>query len=542
MNQSISFITKKLVFSGKIFLSKIQSLWLILLLVSFVFLKQKSLYVLPWGDEFSALNSDLLNKTWSFFLPWNYHPEYFMGHPLLQPLALYTAFSLFGPSVFIARVVALGFALLCLFSFYKVTDGLFEDKFTSFFSVIFTMFLPLFWFHATLILAHIPLMAFGFGTVYAFTDKKYKTLLLFSLGLATIRESALAFFLPLVLQGLLLPSQRKSLFYMVPSLLLFFSHFFFFFIRTGHWIAHPYVYGVLLHNPNPRFFNFSPFFNRSIQFSKDFFFQFPYFFWCLLLIAFGFFVFSRLQGKNSITTFLKEIKQGHFFSVRIKSNGVKSILEKKFFSLLCICVLFFGFYISYPNYAFRSFFPVFVIFVPFGIFLIIKYISFSRIILMFICASLFLQNIFQNKSDFWTLFGFGVKTPGLQLEKHYHKETLTARSFVSYLESKYGNRVRSLEKWIYMPFPYDRTMGNSLYGYVQNSYNIDHWQFMDKPERYGVVALARKKHLFPYNELVYEYLRESGDFLIQKSFPFSEKFILFIHRDLLTFEQKQTEI
>lgn len=465
-----------------------------------------------------------------------------MGHPLLQPLALYTAFSLFGPSVFIAKTVALVFSILCLFSLYKITDVLFQNEFSSLFSVVFTMSLPLFWFHATLILAHIPLMAFGFGTVYAFTDKKYKTLLLFSLGLATIRESALAFFLPLVFQGILLPSHRKSLFCIIPSLLLLFSHFFLFFIRTGHWIAHPYVYGELLHNPNPRFFDFSLFFERTTRFCKDVFFQFPYFFWCLLLIACGFFVFSKLKGKSSITTFLKEIKQSNFFLIGIKSRGIKQILEKKFFSLLCVCVLFFGFWIGYPNYAFRNFFPVFVIFIPFGVFLIIKYVPFSRIILILICASLFLQNAFQNTSGLLALFGVGVKTPGSQLVKHYHEETLTARSFVSYLELKYGDGVNSLEKWIYMPFPYDRTMGNPLYGYVSNSYNVDHWQFMEKPERYGIVALARKKNLFPYNELVYEYLRESGDFLIQKSFPFSEKFILFIHRGLLSSEQKQTEI
>ena len=208
----------------------------ILLIVGFALLKWKSLYILIWSDE--AFYPRSIEKNGLFFLPWNYRPEYFMGHPVLQPLIAYTAFSLFGSEIFIAKATALGFSLLCLFSLYKMTDVLFEDKFTAFFSVLFTMLLPLFWFHSTLVLGDIPLMAFGFGAIYTFLSGKYKTLLLFSLGLATIRESALAFFLPLIFCGLLFPSQRKSLLFIIPSLLLFFSHFFLFFIRTGHWFAH----------------------------------------------------------------------------------------------------------------------------------------------------------------------------------------------------------------------------------------------------------------------------------------------------------------
>ena len=107
-----------------IFYLKAEPIGLILLLGFFVFLKWKSLYILPWSDE--NFYPHIIEKKWSFFLPWNYRPEYFFGHPAGQPFILWTAFKLFGMTIWTAKATALAFSLLCLFSLYKMTWTLYS--------------------------------------------------------------------------------------------------------------------------------------------------------------------------------------------------------------------------------------------------------------------------------------------------------------------------------------------------------------------------------------------------------------------------------
>ena len=294
----------------------------VLLLGLFVFLKWKSLYDLPWSDE--NFYPHIIERKWSFFLPWNYRPEYFMGHPAGQPFALWSAFKLFGMTVWTAKATALSFSLLCLFSVYKMTSALFQDKQIAFLSTAFIMSIPLFWFQSTIVLAQIPLMAFGFGSVYAFLSKKYKTLLFFSLGLAVVRESALAFLLPLAFYGLFNSAYRKAFYCIIPSLSLFLSHFLILFIRTGRWFSHPHAMGELPHNSNLEWFNFSVFFERSNYFFKTFFYQAPYWFWVIFLLSFCFLVFSKLKQKSF-------------------APNLKHLLNpnRKIFICLFICVFYF---------------------------------------------------------------------------------------------------------------------------------------------------------------------------------------------------------
>ena len=239
------------------FNSKLQVFLLLLFCLFFLFLKWSDLSLPIWGDEMSYAPAILWNVSGSFFLPWNYDPLLFMGHPFGHPFILYVAFSIFGPSIFVAKTVSLCLSVFFLVTLYKMTEIIFKSSITAFYSVILTMFLPVFLVYSSLILADIFAMALGFGSIYAFIAKRYKSLLLFSLGLGVIRESSLAFFAPLVLYGLAVSSQRKSCVYLIPGLCLFVSHFFIFFLKTGGWIAHPYITGVLLHNPDPRFFNLS---------------------------------------------------------------------------------------------------------------------------------------------------------------------------------------------------------------------------------------------------------------------------------------------
>ena len=209
--------------------------------VSFVFclFQIENLYLLPLADELAYINPLLLDHNWSFFLPWNYEPEHFMGHPMGQPLILWLVFKLFGADMFIVKTMSLGFSVLSLFTFYKMIEVLFKDQWVAFISTVFTIFCPLFWYHSTLALTEIPLMAFGFWSVYALMGNRHKTLLLVSCALVLIRESSLAFLCPIVLASLFAPAYRKAFLYTCPALLLFFSHFFIFFYQTRPLVSPP---------------------------------------------------------------------------------------------------------------------------------------------------------------------------------------------------------------------------------------------------------------------------------------------------------------
>ena len=537
---------------------EVYSICLIFIAFYFCLVQTKELWTLPWGDEFSYINPILLEVKWSFFLPWNYRPEYFMGHPMGQSLILWTALHLFVSKVFVAKTTTLGLSLLCLFNLYKMTGTLFQDRWVSFFSVILTMFLPLFWLHSTLVWAHIPLMAFGFGTIYAFTAKKYKTLLLYSLGLATIRESALAFFLPLIFQGLCVSSQRKSLFYIIPSLFLFSSHFFLFFIRTDHWIAHPYTYGGLPHNPNPVFFDFSRLFERLPYFLNNFFHQYPLSFWLLLLSA-GIFYF--VKGLKSVAIFRGSKKHSHQNIKEKAKNNTFNSVQAPIFIPLSICILFFVFWITYPDFGMRNFFPVLVLFIPLSLCFIIRTIPFSRFLLTVICCALLLNPAFpslrgishNDKKGFPLASLLIPLRTGPALVKERRQRISKAKSLASFLEFEYGDPIRYMEKWIYAPYPYDQIMRSSFYGYVKNSYTVDHWRFFEDPERYGAVILVRKdisnrpynedcdQHCEDsYNKKIYKYLTDSDSFTETPfpSFSLQKKFVLFVHREV----QKHLEV
>ena len=357
-----------------IFNSKYHPIVLICLFFIFLILKWPDLSLPIWGDEKSYVPFFLHNLSWDFFLPWNYNPKWFMGHPFLHPFILWTAFSIFGPSVFVAKLVSLFLSVFFLVILYKMTEAVFQDSETALYSVIFILFLTVFWVHSSLILADISATAFGFGSIYAFTAKRYKTLLLFSLGMGAIRESSLAFFIPLLLYGLFVPSQRKSLIYLCPGLLIFFLHFFIFFLKTGSWIAHPFVSGTLAHNPNPVFFDFSVVFpNIRYYFVPLFLDIYPSAFLILFAIAIIWAAFL------------------FFLGYRKKLSVRKEILIP-----LCMCVLWFAFWIMYPDQIERNYFPLLFFIVPLGLHFIIKLIPFSHVFIVILCAFLAVQTMYSS--------------------------------------------------------------------------------------------------------------------------------------------------
>ena len=214
------------------------------------------------------------------------------------------------------------------------------------------------------------------------------------------------------------------------------------------------------------------------------------------------------------------------------------MLCKKFFIPLSVSLLFFCFWISYPEYGFGNFFPILLFFCPLSFYFIIKTLPLFRMVLVLIGTLLFIQNSLPKSDSFISKSGAGVRYSGFQWEKGYKKKIFSAKQLTSYLEAGWSEALIDLEKRIYMPYPYDKAMSGPEYEFVKNSYSTDHWSFMEKPEEYGMVVLTQTSiNKLPYNKLVYEYLQESDSF-VEQSLPIDlSNFILFLHKDIISWRK-----
>ena len=484
------------------FHSQYQILYLFFLLSIFIILKWPDLSLPIWGDEVPYLPITLWNTDWAFFLPWNYDPRWFMGHPFLHPFILYTAFSVFGPSVFVAKVTSLCLSLFFLWTLYKMTEAVFKCFVTAFYSVIFTLFLTLFWVYSSLILADIPAVAFGFGAIYALITRKYKSLLLFALGMGTIRESSLAFFVPLVLYGVAVPSYRKSLLYLTPGLVVFFLHFFIFFLKTGGWIAHPYITGTLYHNQNPEFFNFS-IIPGNIR----------YYFLPLVLDIFPliFFILVGIAIAGYIAMFCLNRKK-------------KLSFNKEIFIPLCMCVLWFSFWIMYPDQIERNYFPLLFFLIPLGIHFIVKVIPYPHIFLIIICSFLFIQT---------ALIKIHTSESAPPWLKHSYSQIniLKEKVFIAYFANTYGNRIRDSKKIVWPSLVF---LSYPQYKYIETPIGTEGDCLQDKNlemEKYGAAIFSEVELFLDICIPFYKKFKKSDSF-IQVKTPF-ENYQVFLHKNLL---------
>lgn len=486
------------------FNSKHNPVVLAFLFLVFFVLKWPDLSLPIWGDEMSYAPFILGHLRWDSFLPWNYNPTWFMGHPFLHPFILWTAFSVFGSSVFVAKAVSLSLSLFFLLTLYKMTEVVFQDSGTAFYSVIFTLFLTVFWVYSSLILADISATAFGFGSIYAFTAKRYKTLLLFSLGLGAIRESSLAFFVPLFLYGLSAPSHRKSLVYLCPGLLVFFMHFFIFFLKTGGWIAHPYISGTLEYNPDPVFFDFSVIFpNIKYRFLPLFLNIYPSAFLILSAIALVWAAFLFCLG-----------------------YGKKLFVKKEIFIPLCMCVLWFSFWIMYPAHIERNYFPLLFFIVPLGLHFIIKIIPFSHVFIVVLCTFLAVQTSYMKIHT-------SPSAPEWLKEGYFHTNILESKNFVSYFDETYGGKIRISGRKVFSTWPEKSFLAFSVYEYVKIPMRVvgNNICLSGRYSEFKEYGVAIFKSIFEVCIPFYEKIKKS-DLFIQVETPF-ENYEVFLRKDLL---------
>ena len=486
------------------FNSKYHPVFLIFLFFIFLILKWPDLSLPIWEDEMSYAPFFLWNLDWAFFLPWNYDPTWFMGHPFLHPFILWTAFSVFGPSVFVAKAVSLFLSVFFLMTLYKMIEAVFQDSGTALYSVIFTLFLPVFWVYSSLILADISATAFGFGSIYAFTAKRYKTLLLFSLGMGVIRESSLAFFVPLFLYGLFTPSHRKSLFYLCPGLLVFFLHFFIFFLKTGGWIAHPFVFGTLTHNPDPVFFDFSVILNNIWNHFLPLFLDiYPFAFLAVSAAAIVWMAFLFCLGYRK-----------------------KLSVKKEIFIPLCMCVLWFSFWILYPDQLPRAYFPLLFFLIPLGIYFIMKVIPFSHVFLVVICAFLAVQTVYMK-------IHISPLAPEWLRGGYSQINILKSKAFVSYFDKTYSGKIRNSGRKVFSSWPESGFLLYSEYEYVKIPMKIvgSEGCLSDEQSEFKRYGAAIFRHIFEVCIPFYKKIKTS-DLFIQIKTPF-EDYEVFLHKDLL---------
>ncbi|MBC6415347.1 MAG: hypothetical protein GDA46_03035 [Bdellovibrionales bacterium] len=213
----------------------------------------------------------------------------------------------------------------------------------------------------------------------------------FSIALALSRESSLGFLLPLFLYAIFNKEEhKKSFFYMIPSFFVFLSHFLISFLKHGHLSTHPFTLKEELpHNPDPLFFDFSVFFDNSLNFFDWVLKSYP-------SIWLKFFCFS-------IIFFL-------YYFIRYKKLHLN--IKKEIFIPLGMIFLFYMFWILWPDQLYRNFFPLFIFFISIGNAFIIKYFPFSKILLLLTFISIFFSN-----SDF-------LKSKNLhELQQSFYKNT-----------------------------------------------------------------------------------------------------------------------
>ena len=467
-----------------------QKVFLVLSASLVVFLKWPDLHLPVWADEMSYIPPQLWSMKASFFLPWNYDPLEFGGHPFLHPFILWASFFLFEPSIFTARAVSLVLSLFFLVSLYKMTAVVFKSSITAFYSCLFVMFLPYFLVYSSLIFADIPAMAFGFASIYAFTEKKHKSLLFFSIGMGAIRESSLAFFVPLILYGLAVPSYRKPLAYLLPGLFIFASHFYIFFLKTGGWIAHPYISGELYHNPNPEFFKFSVILENTR-------------FYFLSLVN-KVFPFVFLAG--SVLSFV-------IYMLLLYSKKQKSHFGNEILIPFGMGFLWFFFWIMYPDQIERNYFPLLMFFVPFGMYFMVKALPYFHAFLIALCLFLAVQS-------------FYIK-PYAKAEVGYKQEhILKSKKFISYFDKKYGERLAG--ETIFSSWPDNYLMFFSEYEYVKTPIMASFDCHLDRVREYKAAIFRDTKDMcLPF----YKAVKTSPSFVKVES-PFKD-YEIFLHESLL---------
>lgn len=173
------------------------------------------------------------------------HPPYtFFGHPPALYLSLAVIYEIFGETIWISHLFAIGFSFLGVSFTYLLANHLFNNRMIAIFASLFLFFTPLYFAQSGMVLGDLPIAAFGVMTVYFMLKKQYIPYLLCSLYLMMTKESSMAIIVAILCY--LYYEQKndrivfKNIFkYSIPLFVLF-AFFLLQKMTTGMMLANPY--------------------------------------------------------------------------------------------------------------------------------------------------------------------------------------------------------------------------------------------------------------------------------------------------------------
>lgn len=159
-------------------------------------------------DEIAFINSahHLAKESLIYALPGHHPPQAFWGHPPGLFLFLSTLYRVFGYSIWISHLLVLCFAVLGIFFTYRVTAML-TDRWAGILAALFLFVTPIYFAQSTMVLPDIPLASVGVMCIFFALQGRLIAYSAAALLLVLLKETALAFVVPVLIYGLWVQKQ-----------------------------------------------------------------------------------------------------------------------------------------------------------------------------------------------------------------------------------------------------------------------------------------------------------------------------------------------
>lgn len=230
-----------------------ENFFLYLLIIFLFCFRFETLFMPIYWDEAIYFTPSIFKNGLLDFLPHNYNPEHYHGHPPLFQLLLLASSKLFGQNPLAAHIVSFVSLIYFIFITNKFLSRYFNKKLAISTLIIFLTY-PYVFIQSLLFVPNYLMIAFALHSFIFFLEKDYTKYAVFSVLAVLTRESALSFFLfPLIILFFDLTKKKIKLFDLLKGIIPFVTIISFFIFnklisQRGTFINHPYVLSRIRRN------------------------------------------------------------------------------------------------------------------------------------------------------------------------------------------------------------------------------------------------------------------------------------------------------
>jgi hypothetical protein len=189
--------------------NKISGSIFIVVLLIFVIFKLDSIATPLYWDESIYLVPEMFDFGFSAFLPSNYQPKDWHGHPPLFQILHYLLSFIFTTKTIAGHILGLSSFIFFLCSLFYIFKRNYNNT-IALFSTLTLVTFPFVNAFSTLLHPNFLMLALGFLSVQFYLDKKWNLFLMTSVSAVMIRESAIAFFVIIFLNEFVINRKVKS--------------------------------------------------------------------------------------------------------------------------------------------------------------------------------------------------------------------------------------------------------------------------------------------------------------------------------------------